>query len=137
MSYNASLLADESADYIQVNPILFPELHTLEFWIGEWEDVEPMIDHYFPLIESAPNLSTIRVEVNETTKDLDILLLRDSPGWKEVDNHLCRLAERANGPVILALEVSSLELPKDVAVFLEGPKFLPKFQKAGGLIRFE
>ena len=99
-----------------------------------------MIHYYFPLIESAPNLSTIRIEVTGETKDSDIPFLRGSSGWKEVDLHLCRLAKGARGTVTLVLDVVlSLELltRKDVFGILAGSQFLSGFLKAGGLIRFE
>ena len=99
-----------------------------------------MICHYFPLIESAPNLSTIHIAVNEETKDSDILSLSDSSGWKEVDLHLCRLAQGARGPVMLVLDVVlSLDLPngKDPFGILAGSQFLSGFLEEGGLIRFE
>ena len=123
-----------------MNPISFPELRTFEFWIGDWEDVEPMIHHYFPLIESAPNLSTIHIEVNEETKDSDIPFLSDSSGWKEVDLQLCRLTKGARSTVTLVLGVVlSLELFHRKGVFdnLAKSQFLSEFQKVGGLIRFE
>jgi hypothetical protein len=140
MADTISLPADRGINDAQVNPIYFPELHTFEFWIGDWDDVEPMVYHYFPLIGSAPNLSTIRVDVNEETRDSDVLSLRDSSGWKEVDLQLCRLAKGARGPVTLVLDVVlSLELSSKIDPFriLAGPQFLPKFLDAGGLIRFE
>ena len=97
-----------------------------------------MVDHYFPLIESAPNLSAIRVDINDATEDADILFLRDGSGWGMVDDQLCRLAETADNPVTLILEeVSSPELSKGVSGVLDGSEFLPKFRKARGLIRFE
>jgi hypothetical protein len=131
-------LVDHSADYILVNPISFPELHTLKFWIGEWEDVEPMVKHYFPLIESAPKLSAIHVEVDEETKEADIPFLGESSGWEGVDDQLCRLAEKASGPVTLLLEATSNpELTDRVSKILDGPQFLPKFREARGLIRLE
>ena len=136
----APLLADRSIDDVQVNPISFPELHTFEFWIGDWDDVEPMVHHYFPLIGSAPNLSTIRIDVNEETKDSDILSLRDSSGWEEVDLQLCRLAKGARGPVTLVLDaVLSLESSnkKDPFGTLTGSQFLSEFLEARGRIQFE
>ena len=131
---------DRDVNDIPVNPISFPELRTFEFWIGDWEDIEPMVHHYFPLIESAPNLSTIHIEVTGETKDSDIPFLRDSPGWREVDLQLSRLAEGARGTVTLALEVVlSLELSRRESVFniLDKSQFLSEFKKAGGLIRYE
>lgn len=95
---------------------------------------------YFPLIKSAPNLSTIRIEVTREMKDSDISFIRDSPGWKEVDLQLCRLAKGAGATVTLVLDVVlSVELSekKDVFGILDGTKFLSEFLKAGGLIRFE
>ena len=133
-------MADRDANDIPVNPISFPELRTFEFWIGDWEDVEPMIHHYFPLIESAPNLSTIHIEVNEETKDSDIPFLSNSSGWKEVDLQLCRLAKGARSTVTLVLGVVlSLELFHGKGVFdiLAKSQFLSEFQKVGGLIRFQ
>lgn len=132
--------ADRSISDIQINPIPFPELRNFEFWIGDWDDVEPMVHHYFPLIESAPNLSTVHIAVNDETKESDILSLGDSSGWKEVDLQLCRLAEGARGPVTLVLDVVlSLELTnwKDPFGVLAGSPFLSEFIKAGGRIRFE
>ena len=132
--------ADRDVNDVQVNPIFFPELRTFEFWIGDWEDVEPMVHHYFPLIESAPKLSTIHIDVNAETKDSDICSLRNSPGWKEVDLQLCRLAGGAKGSVTLVLDVVlSLDLPNGTDAFglLTGSGFLSEFTKAGGLIRFE
>ena len=133
-------LIDRDVNDIPVNPISFPELRTFEFWIGEWEDVEPMVHHYFPLIESAPNLSTIYIEVTRDTKASDILFLRDSSEWKEVDLQLCRLAKGARGTVTLVLDVvlsHELSHRKDVFDVLTGSQFLSEFLKAGGLIRFE
>ena len=135
-----SCLTDRDVNDIQVNPIFFPELRTFEFWIGEWEDVEPMINHYFPLIDSAPNLSMIHIDIIGDTKDSDIPFLKDSSGWKEVDLQLSRLAKGARGPVTLVLDVVlSLELSggKDLFGVLTGSQFLSEFSKAGGLIRFE
>jgi len=133
-------LVDRDVNDIQVDPISFPELRTFEFWIGDWEDVEPMIHYYFPLIQSAPNLSTIRIDVTGETRDSDIPFLKESSGWKEVDLQLCRLAEGAKGTVTLVLDVVlSLELSRRKGVFdiLTGSQFLSGFLKAGGLIRFE
>jgi hypothetical protein len=99
-----------------------------------------MVHHYFPLIGSAPNLSTIRIDVNEETKDSDILSLRDSSGWEEVDLQLCRLAKGARGPVTLVLDVVlSLESSnkKDPFGILTGSQFLSEFLEARGHIRFE
>ena len=99
-----------------------------------------MIHHYFPLIESAPNLSTIHVDVTGETRDSDISFIRNSSRWKEVDLQLCRLAEGARGTVTLVLDVVlSLELSerRDVFSVLAGTEFLSKFLKAGGLIRFD
>lgn len=99
-----------------------------------------MVHYYFPLIESAPNLSTIRIDVTGETRDSDIPFLRVSSGWKEVDLQLCRLAEGAKGTVTLVLDVVlSLELSRRKGVFdvLAGSQFLSGFLKAGGLIRFE
>jgi len=123
-----------------VDPIFFPELRTFEFWIGDWEDVEPMVNRYFPLIKSAPNLSTVHIGVTEDTKDRDISFLRDAYGWKQVDSHLCRLAEGAMGTVTLVLDVvlnHELSDRKDVFGTLTGSQFLSEFSKAGGLFRFE
>jgi len=131
---------DHDVDDIRTTPIFFPELHTYEFWIGNWQDVEPMARHYFPLIKSAPNLSTIHIEVTRETKDSDISFIRDSSGWKEVDLQLCRLAKEAGGTVTLVLDVvlsHELSKRKDVFGVLDGTKFLSEFLKAGGLIRFE
>jgi len=133
-------LIDRDVNDIQVKPISFPELRTFEFWIGDWEDVEPMVHYYFPLIESAPNLSTIRIDVTGETRDSDIPFLRESSGWKEVDLQLCRLAEGAKGTITLILDVVlSLELSRRKGIFnvLAGSQFLSEFLKAGGLIRFE
>ena len=133
-------LADRDINDIQVTPIPFPELRTFEFWIGDWEDIEPMAHHYFPLIESAPNLSTIHIEVTGETKDSDIPFLRDSSGWKEIDLQLCRLAEGARDTVTLVFDVVlNLELSHRKGVFnpLAGSQFLSEFLKAGGLIRFD
>ena len=127
----APLVADEGDDYIEITPTSFPELHTLRFWIGEWEEVGPMVHHYFPLVGSAPNLSTIHVDVNEETKDTDGHFLKGSLGWKEVDAHLSRLTEGARSPMTLVLESPSLQLP------LHESEFLPKFLEAGGLIQFK
>lgn len=130
------ILVEENVDDVQFEPVSFPELHTLEFFIEEWQDVEPMIYHYFPLIQSAPKLSTIKVELNKETKDADCCFLRDSSGWNVVDHHLCRLAEGASGPVTLVLDTtSSLNLTQDVSEILDGSQFLPEFKKRGGLIR--
>ena len=99
-----------------------------------------MIHHYFPLIESAPNLSVIHIDVTGETRDSDIPFLRDSSGWKEVDLQLCRLAKGARGTVTLVLDVVlNLELShrKDVFGTLTGSQFLSEFLKAGGLIQFE
>lgn len=99
-----------------------------------------MIHHYFPLIESAPSLLTIHIDVTGETKDSDISFLKGSSGWKEVDLQLCRLAKGARGTVTLALDVVlSLELSnrKDVFGILAGSQFLSEFLQAGGLIRFE
>ena len=97
-----------------------------------------MVNHYFPLIGSAPNLSRIHLEVNQETEDSDIIFLRDSHGWKGVDRQLCRLAEMADGPVTLILDTTSKPgSPSDVSEVLDGPQFLPEFLKAGGLVRFE
>ena len=99
-----------------------------------------MVHHYFPLIESAPNLSTVHIAVNDETKESDIPSLGDSPGWKEVDLQLCRLAKGAKGPVTLVLDVVlSLELTnsKDPFGVLAGSPFLSEFTKAGGRVRFE
>lgn len=97
-----------------------------------------MVDHYFPLIESAPNFSAVRVGITEATKEADIVFLVDRSGWERVDEQLCRLAETASCPVTLFLEtVSRLELKNDVSVDLGGSEFLPRFRKAGGLILFE
>jgi len=99
-----------------------------------------MARHYFPLIKSAPNLSTIRIEVTRETKDSDISIIRDSSGWKEVDLQLCRLAMGARGTVTLVLDVvlsHELSKRKDVFGVLDGTRFLSEFLKAGGLIRFE
>jgi len=99
-----------------------------------------MVNHYFPLIESAPNLSTIHIEVTEETKDSDIPFLRDSSGWKEVDLQLCRLASGARGTVTLVLDVvlsPELSDRKDVFGILAGSQFLSEFLGAGGLIRFK
>lgn len=100
-----------------------------------------MVHHYFPLIESAPNLSTIHIEVTGETKGSDIHFLRGSSGWKEVDLQLCRLAEGARGTVTLVLDVVlSVELlshREDVFAILVGSQFLSEFSKAGGLINFK
>jgi hypothetical protein len=99
-----------------------------------------MTHHYFPLIKSAPNLSTIRIEVTKEMKDSDISFMRDSSRWKEVDLQLCRLAKGARGTVTLVLDVVlNLELSerKDVFSILDGTKFLSEFLKAGGIVRFE
>jgi hypothetical protein len=99
-----------------------------------------MVHHYFPLIKSAPNLSTIHIDMHEETKDSDILSLRDSSGWKEVDLQLCRLAKRARDPITLVLDVVlSLELSekKDVFGILAGSRFLSEFREEGGLVRFQ
>ncbi|KAF9648440.1 hypothetical protein BDM02DRAFT_3261023, partial [Thelephora ganbajun] len=92
-----SFEVDRDVNGIQVDPIFFPELRTFEFWIGGWEDVEQMVHHYFPLVESAPNLSTIHIDVTTETKESDVYFLRDSSGWKEVDLQLCRLVKGAKG----------------------------------------
>ena len=73
-------LTDYDADDIQVHPIIFPELHTFEFQVGEWEDIGPMIHHYFALIKSAPNLSTIHIAVTEETKESNLSFIRNSSG---------------------------------------------------------
>lgn len=133
-------LIDHDADDIQVHPIIFPELHTFEFHIGEWEDIGPMIHHHLPLIKSAPNLSTIHITVTEETKESDLSFIRNSSGWKEVDLQLCRLAEVARGTVTLILDVvlsRELSIRRDVFGALAGSEFLSKFLKAGGLVRFE
>jgi len=99
-----------------------------------------MAHHYFPLIGSAPNLSTIRIDVTGETKDSDIPFLRDSSGWKEVDLQLCRLAKGASGTITLVLDVVlDLELShrKDVFGVLSNSQFLSEFLKAGGIVRFE
>ena len=99
-----------------------------------------MVHHYFPLIESAPNLLTIRIEVTGEIKDSDLPFLRDSSGWKEVDLELCRLAKGARGTVTLVFDVVfSLELShqEDFVDVLAGSHFLSAFLSAGGLIRFE
>ena len=99
-----------------------------------------MANHYFPLIKSAPNLSTIHIEVTRETKESDISFIRDSSGWKEVDLQLCRLAKGAGGTVTVVLDVvlsPELSERKDVFSILDRTKFLSEFLKAGGLIRFE
>lgn len=131
---------DYRVDDIQVSPISFPELRTFEFLIGDWEDTEPIVHYYFPLIKSAPNLSTIHIEVTGDTKDSDISFIRDSSGWKEVDRQLCRLVKGARGTVTLVLDVVlGLELSERKEAFgiLAGSQFLSEFLKAGGLVRFE
>lgn len=99
-----------------------------------------MVHRYFPLIKSAPNLSTIHIVVAEDTKESDLSFIRSSSGWKEVDLQLCRLTEVARGTITLVLDVvlnHELSIRRGVFDALAGSEFLSKFLKTGGLVRFE
>lgn len=131
----ASLLVDTITEDIEVNQIFFPELRTLKLWIEVWGDVGSMINHQFPLIESAPNLSMIHIEVNEETNDTDIL--SDSSGWDQVEHQLCRLAEGTSGLTLLLETTSSEEWSDKASEIVSRLQFLPEFQKAGGTVQIK